>query len=170
MFSTLHFTPSPPKRSIVGKVYFFSNFFSLRGHALLHKGLFFERPMSQLIKRRKDGTYWRPRLTMHNDYDQKISFRNYQTHFSLCWSLVGGDIGFEDLDPLWFYVKFECHAPCGRRLGLSEARSSQVGGQHLVKNYATSVFSPTSIVSSFQQFLPLRHFEYLGSWSTYYVG
>ena len=38
--------PPPQKHSVVGKAYFLSNFFSLRDHALLHKGLFFERPIS----------------------------------------------------------------------------------------------------------------------------
>ena len=46
MFSMLCFNPPPPqKRSVVGKAYFLSNFFSLRDHALIHKGLFFERPI-----------------------------------------------------------------------------------------------------------------------------
>ena len=45
------YPPNPPqKHSVVGKAYFLSNFFSLRDHALLHKGLFFERPIKDLYK------------------------------------------------------------------------------------------------------------------------
>ena len=40
------YPPPPQKRSVVAKAYFLSNFFSLRDHALLHKGLFFERPIT----------------------------------------------------------------------------------------------------------------------------
>ena len=39
--------PPPPQHSVVGKAYYLSNFFSLRDYALLHKGLFFERPTIQ---------------------------------------------------------------------------------------------------------------------------
>ena len=46
--------PPPPKHSVVGKVYFLSTFFLLRDHALLHKGLFFERPIKSLAQQQRE--------------------------------------------------------------------------------------------------------------------
>ena len=68
MFSTLCFTPhTPQKHSVVGKAYFLSNFFSVRDHALLHKGLFFERPMRKFM-----CSQW-ILITILNELEKKFS-------------------------------------------------------------------------------------------------